>query len=110
MTSMPASRSERAITLAPRSWPSRPALAMTTRMGRSIRGSVSTSDLRDVAVLEVAPAERTQAGVTLRARGRMQGSVPAVGRQARAQRDLILAAVENYDWEAMRAFVESLDE
>src|SRR6187455_1717047 len=30
MTSMPASRSARAITLAPRSWPSRPGLAMTT--------------------------------------------------------------------------------
>src|SRR6266568_7448859 len=33
MTSMPASRSARATTLAPRSWPSRPGLAMTTRMG-----------------------------------------------------------------------------
>src|ERR1043166_8223241 len=31
MTSMPASRRARAITLAPRSWPSRPGLAMTTR-------------------------------------------------------------------------------
>src|SRR3954464_11021888 len=30
MTSMPASRSALAITLAPRSWPSRPGLAMTT--------------------------------------------------------------------------------
>src|SRR5579871_2106940 len=32
---MPASRSARAITFAPRSWPSRPALAMTMRSGRS---------------------------------------------------------------------------
>src|SRR5436305_6158036 len=32
MTSMPASRSARAITLAPRSWPSRPGFAMTTRI------------------------------------------------------------------------------
>src|SRR3954466_13285660 len=32
MTSMPASRSARATTLAPRSWPSRPGLATTTRM------------------------------------------------------------------------------
>src|SRR4051812_10255139 len=32
MTSMPASRSARAMILAPRSWPSRPALAMTTRI------------------------------------------------------------------------------
>src|SRR4051812_45351756 len=36
MTSMPASRSARAITLAPRSWPSRPGLAITTRSGRGI--------------------------------------------------------------------------
>src|SRR5215203_6572462 len=34
MTSIPASRSARAITLAPRSWPSRPGLAMTTRILR----------------------------------------------------------------------------
>src|SRR5689334_21783290 len=35
MTSMPASRSARAITLAPRSWPSRPGFAMRTRIFRS---------------------------------------------------------------------------
>src|SRR4029434_4149565 len=34
MTSIPASRRARAITLAPRSWPSRPGLAMTTRVFR----------------------------------------------------------------------------
>src|SRR5687767_4411510 len=34
MTSIPASRSARAITFAPRSWPSRPGLAMTTRILR----------------------------------------------------------------------------
>src|SRR5436190_21140307 len=33
MTSMPASRSARAMTLAPRSWPSRPGLATGTRIG-----------------------------------------------------------------------------
>src|SRR5258708_34611113 len=32
MTSMPASRSARAMTFAPRSWPSRPGFAMTTRI------------------------------------------------------------------------------
>ena len=32
MTSMPASRSARAMTLAPRSWPSRPGFAITTRI------------------------------------------------------------------------------
>src|SRR5881296_1684592 len=36
MTSMPASRSARAMTLAPRSCPSRPGLAINTRIGRSI--------------------------------------------------------------------------
>src|SRR5438309_502982 len=34
MTSMPASRSARAMTLAPRSWPSSPGFAMTTRIFR----------------------------------------------------------------------------
>src|ERR1700692_3365153 len=34
MTSMPASRSARAMILAPRSWPSRPGLAMRTRIFR----------------------------------------------------------------------------
>src|SRR5689334_20062312 len=34
MTSKPASRSARAMTLAPRSWPSRPGFATTTRYGR----------------------------------------------------------------------------
>src|SRR3954452_22347154 len=44
MTSMPASRSARAMIFAPRSWPSRPGLATTTRilrsaaMARMIRG------------------------------------------------------------------------
>ncbi|GAA2249455.1 hypothetical protein GCM10010232_41450 [Streptomyces amakusaensis] len=33
MTSIPASRSARAITFAPRSWPSSPGLATTTRIG-----------------------------------------------------------------------------
>src|SRR5689334_20291021 len=37
MTSMPASRKARAITLAPRSCPSRPGLATRTRILRSIR-------------------------------------------------------------------------
>src|SRR5918999_1274131 len=35
MTSMPASRSARAMIFAPRSWPSRPGLAMTTRIFRA---------------------------------------------------------------------------
>src|SRR5689334_6702133 len=36
MTSMPASRSAAATTFAPRSWPSRPGFATSTRMGRSM--------------------------------------------------------------------------
>src|SRR5688500_14166550 len=40
---MPASRSARAITFAPRSWPSSPGLAMTTRMGRSVIHGNSTA-------------------------------------------------------------------
>src|SRR5581483_11882107 len=36
MTSMPASRSARAMTLAPRSWPSRPGFATRTRILRSL--------------------------------------------------------------------------
>src|ERR687886_804420 len=36
MTSIPASRSAAATTLAPRSWPSRPGLATRTRIGRCI--------------------------------------------------------------------------
>src|SRR5579864_5726546 len=37
---MPASRSARAITFAPRSWPSRPTFAMTTRVLRAIGAAV----------------------------------------------------------------------
>src|SRR5512132_638715 len=36
MTSMPASRSARAMIFAPRSWPSRPGLATTTRILRAV--------------------------------------------------------------------------
>src|SRR5215218_4154860 len=41
MTSMPASRSARAMILAPRSWPSRPGLATTTRILRAVAGRCS---------------------------------------------------------------------
>src|SRR6185437_8590813 len=42
MTSIPASRSDLAMILAPRSWPSRPGFATTTRMGPLIAGRVYT--------------------------------------------------------------------
>src|SRR3990170_6746819 len=48
MTSMPASRSARATTLAPRSWPSRPGLAMRTRMGGWIMVAVACAADRSV--------------------------------------------------------------
>src|ERR1700674_330913 len=42
MTSIPESRNARAMTFAPRSWPSRPGFAIKTRMGRSgMRASLS---------------------------------------------------------------------
>src|ERR1051325_11492538 len=44
MTSMPASRSTQAMTLEPRSWPSRPTLATRTRILRS-GAAVATADL-----------------------------------------------------------------
>src|SRR5215471_16115063 len=47
MTSMPASRSARAMTFAPRSWPSRPGLAIRTRMGRDMRARSVSVDDRD---------------------------------------------------------------
>src|SRR5215471_18171887 len=40
MTSIPASRSARAITFAPRSWPSSPTLAITTRVFRATGAAV----------------------------------------------------------------------
>ena len=46
MTSMPASRRARAMILAPRSCPSRPGLAMTTRIGRCMRASLRTPHAR----------------------------------------------------------------
>src|SRR6478672_12969352 len=46
MTSMPASRSARTSTLAPRSWPSRPGLAIRTRIGW-----VSAVDIKSLARL-----------------------------------------------------------
>src|SRR5439155_1463323 len=49
MTSMPASRSARATTFAPRSWPSRPAFATTTRIGRL---EIAGVDIRSVDLLQ----------------------------------------------------------
>src|SRR3954464_12729771 len=43
MTSMPASRSARAMIFAPRSWPSRPGLATTTRIFRAVAAVIGWS-------------------------------------------------------------------
>src|SRR6476620_6253063 len=51
MTSMPASRSARAMIFAPRSWPSRPGLATTTRILRAMPGSLEHLFLTGEAVL-----------------------------------------------------------
>src|SRR5262249_47334934 len=47
MTSMPASRRARAMTLAPRSWPSRPGFAISTRIFLVMEWRRPLSDLRD---------------------------------------------------------------
>src|SRR5690242_2148397 len=63
MTSIPASRSARAMIFAPRSWPSRPGLATTTRIFRASLTRGSVEQLRGVerrrdAVDEVLGRER----------------------------------------------------
>src|ERR1700691_2036114 len=54
MTSMPASRNARAIIFAPRSWPSRPGLATTTRIlgpvGLDLSAAISDLDYEGVAL------------------------------------------------------------
>ena len=105
MTSMPASRSARAMILAPRSWPSRPGLATTTRILRpAARGSVGVSVSRRHVASEFmgpSPAEtqcrdepfaavwRSAGGCAGRV-GRAQGPPPArdrdAGRRAAARR------------------------
>src|SRR5687768_9707980 len=89
MTSMPASRSARAITFAPRSWPSRPGLAMTTRIFR-----MDCLDRRDFRVF--APyfaqgvAHLTHCGIRTHAlEQRIHGVLaPARGAPERVQRSL----------------------
>src|SRR5437016_3216189 len=60
MTSIPASLSARAITLAPRSWPSRPGFAITTRSLRisPFRERRSSSDDRNLFVFAPYVAQR----------------------------------------------------
>src|SRR5688572_15506635 len=102
MTSKPASRSERTMTLAPRSWPSRPGLAMRMRRaGRSDMLPDSFLGLQDLdehvddggiearaaAVLELGDSARVQLGarhaaVDAQLLERLDG-----GEDARAPRD-----------------------
>src|SRR3954447_13634347 len=77
MTSMPASRSARAMILAPRSWPSRPGLATTTRILRppcsagavdSAVPSTGRGSLEDRG-LRIGPEDLLQGGHDLALRG-----------------------------------------
>src|SRR5581483_10249840 len=66
---MPASRSARAITFAPRSWPSRPTFAMTTRVLRAI-GAAVYGRAADRRRLVACLAERGRRPIRLSRRGR----------------------------------------
>src|SRR5271169_6666773 len=86
MTSTPASRSARATTFAPRSWPSRPGLAMTTRMllmNPLHRIADRVRPARLAATGRVAAPARPAGGATTRrpaSGGRARGlTVPAAG-------------------------------
>src|ERR1700721_340530 len=66
---MPASRSARAMTLAPRSWPSRPGLATSTRIGRVAGFSASGMLLLVAGDDEVRHPEESPLVVRLRQTG-----------------------------------------
>src|SRR6188472_3469290 len=76
MTSMPASRNARAMILAPRSWPSSPGFAMTTRIFRATAGSLISLRLLVHRIPRVRawrldrPLKRRVAGSVRRARHR----------------------------------------
>src|SRR3954447_16236468 len=65
MTSMPASRRARAMILAPRSWPSRPGLATTTRILRAVAvviGAGKRSGCSEDGGLGIRPEDLLQGG------------------------------------------------
>src|SRR5204862_7906393 len=88
MTSMPASRRARATSLAPRSWPSSPGLATSTRTGMVVR---TPSHSKHDGLLELAPLVLEHAdhladrAVRLGAVDQQRHQVLAVGRRRRRQ-------------------------
>src|ERR1700733_13285639 len=83
MTSMPASRSARAMIFAPRSWPSRPGLATTTRIF-PLASAISDPDDDGVA-LPAAGADR-RAAVAATATAQLIDECPDDARAGRADR------------------------
>src|SRR6266571_5015434 len=85
MTSMPASRNARAMTLAPRSWPSRPGLATSTRILRSLDiGRFFAADARGGWRIRRTAKNTTMAmasswGFCVQAAPQIPGSYAAVG-------------------------------
>src|SRR3954449_4001420 len=77
MTSMPASRRARAMILAPRSWPSKPGLATTTRILRAVAvviGAGSLASRLEDRGLRVGPEDLLQGGDHLALGGADAGS------------------------------------
>src|SRR5687768_9878762 len=98
MTSMPASRSARAMIFAPRSWPSRPGLATTTRSLRAPAGCISVHRRLEVRAPHVLQRgdDLALAGVRAGAVQQRRHEVRARARRATAQigeRDLDGAGV-----------------
>src|SRR5437588_11244482 len=89
MTSMPASRSARAMIFAPRSWPSRPGLATTTRI---LPAADWASAIRDLAVLAPASGAGARARRALAA-GRARLSAQRAG-AARLRVAVVVGAAE----------------
>src|SRR3954470_21396870 len=90
MTSMPASRSARAMTLAPRSCPSRPGLAMTMRMRSATSGAYIPASRRDLSALRHRIARRSADNFGERGELGLVGrrDAPAPVRHRRLLRDL----------------------
>src|SRR6266540_1069125 len=104
---MPASRSARAMIFAPRSWPSRPGLATTTRILRSVFGfSAAPASMAPPRIPSVvplagavapgagpAPREERRRPAILLGLGRRGGVAAAAHRAPGAAIELVLAAV-----------------
>src|SRR5437762_5411563 len=83
MTSMPASRRARAMTLAPRSWPSSPGLATNTRILRPCANSAPLLAPQHVAI-EIVPAQLDHSLFVFFAGAPFEGAVADVKRAYQA--------------------------